>query len=102
MIRTVLVFIALCASIVSASIAGALNIDIYGPGQSRVNLFIAEALSKDGAGALSAIPGNAPADLQQPAAQPNFVAVKNRRRPDERHLEPNRQTVAAPIVPRVV
>ncbi|MDO4766613.1 MAG: hypothetical protein Q4B25_00465 [Pseudomonadota bacterium] len=65
MIRTVLVFIALCASIVSASIAGALNIDIYGPGQSRVNLFIAEALSKDGAGALSAIPGNAPADLQQ-------------------------------------
>ena len=65
MIRTVLVFIALCASIVSASTAGALNIDIYGPGQSRVNLFIAEALSKDGAGALSAIPGNAPADLQQ-------------------------------------
>ena len=55
MIRTVLVFIALCASIVSASTAGALNIDIYGPGQSRVNLFIAEALSKDGAGALSAI-----------------------------------------------
>ena len=35
-----------------------------GPGQSRVNLFIAEALSKDGVGALSAIPGNAPADLQ--------------------------------------
>lgn len=52
-----------CAAPVSA--AGVLNIDIYGPGQSRVNLFISEALAKESSGPLGAIPGNAPAELQQ-------------------------------------
>ena len=45
--------------------AGVMNIDIYGPGQSRVNLFVSDPLSKDTTGPLGAIPGNAPVDLQQ-------------------------------------
>lgn len=45
--------------------AGVMNIDIYGPGQSRVNLFVSDPLSKESTGPLGAIPGNAPMDLQQ-------------------------------------
>ena len=45
--------------------AGVMNIDIYGPGQSRVNLFVSDPLSKDSVGPLGAIPGNAPMELQQ-------------------------------------
>jgi len=57
--------VALLVSFTSVQAAGVLNIDIYGPGQSRVNLFVADPLSKESAGPLGAIPGNAPADLQQ-------------------------------------
>ncbi|MDP3430786.1 MAG: hypothetical protein Q8R89_10695, partial [Desulfomicrobium sp.] len=66
MIRKILLLLAVMLTTAApVSAAGVLNIDIYGPGQSRVNLFVAEALSKDGAGPLGAIPGNAPAELQQ-------------------------------------
>lgn len=42
-----------------------LNVDIYGPGQTRVNLFIADPLAKSGAGSVTSVPGNAPTALQQ-------------------------------------
>lgn len=53
--------------VVAAPVWGAdvMSIDIYGPGQSRVNLFVADPLSKDSVGPLGAIPGNAPLELQQ-------------------------------------
>ncbi len=45
--------------------SGVMSIDIYGPGQSRVNLFISDPLAKESAGPVGAIPGNAPMELQQ-------------------------------------
>jgi TolB protein len=45
--------------------AGVMSIDIYGPGQSRVNLFVSDPLSKDSVGPLGASPRNAPLELQQ-------------------------------------
>jgi TolB protein len=63
--KFVLLLLVLWVSASSALAAGVLNIDIYGPGQSRVNLFVADPLSKDAVGPLGAIPGNAPMDLQQ-------------------------------------
>jgi len=66
LIRTLaLLLCALMATGGSALASGVLNIDIYGPGQSRVNLFVADPLSKEAVGPLGAIPGNAPVDLQQ-------------------------------------
>lgn len=63
--RGILAIVVLLATASSVFGASALNIDIYGPGQSRVNLFIAEPLSKDAAVSLGAIPDNAPQALQQ-------------------------------------
>jgi TolB protein len=63
--KTLLLLAIMLAAAAPVLAAGVLNIDIYGPGQSRVNLFVAEALPKDGAGPLGGIPGNAPAELQQ-------------------------------------
>lgn len=65
MIRTVLVLVAMLALSVPALAANVLNVDIYGPGQSRVNLFVADALAKDASAPLGAIPANAPVELQQ-------------------------------------
>lgn len=65
MIRSLLVLFVTLALTSSALAANVLNIDIYGPGQSRVNLFVADPLTKDNSGPLGAIPGNAPMDLQQ-------------------------------------
>lgn len=60
----------LCLMIVTAHFgqvwaANVMSIDIYGPGQSRVNLFISDPLAKDGAGPLGAIPANGPVALNQ-------------------------------------
>ena len=63
--KILLILLALLAFSAPVLAAGVLNIDIYGPGQSRVNLFVAEAMSKDGSGPVGVIPGNAPAELQQ-------------------------------------
>ncbi|MDY0275110.1 MAG: hypothetical protein RBR42_06680 [Desulfomicrobium sp.] len=51
--------------ITSNATADTLNIDIYGPGQSRVNLFVADPLSKESGVSLGSIPANAPQELQQ-------------------------------------
>ncbi len=42
-----------------------LTVDIYGPGQTKVNLFIADPLPREASVPLSAVPENAPATLQQ-------------------------------------
>lgn len=63
--RIIVAFLALLVTVSHAWASNVLNIDIYGPGQSRVNLFVSEPLPKDRAGSLGAIPANAPADLQQ-------------------------------------
>jgi len=42
-----------------------LVVDIYGPGQSKINLFIADPLARDAATSLAAVPENAPTTLQQ-------------------------------------
>ena len=55
----------LCVAAAPVWGADVMSIDIYGPGQSRVNLFVADPLSKDSVGPLGAIPGNAPLELQQ-------------------------------------
>jgi len=60
-----LLLLLMFAPVASASAASVMNIDIYGPGQSRVNLFVTDPLSKESVGPLGAIPGNAPVDLQQ-------------------------------------
>ena len=50
MIRKLLLLLLVALTFAApVSAAGVLNIDIYGPGQTRVNLFIAEALAKEGA-----------------------------------------------------
>lgn len=63
--RIILTCVIFCMLAPSLWAENALNINIYGPGQSKVNLFISDAFPRDGAGALSAIPGNAPVALQQ-------------------------------------
>lgn len=63
--RIILAFLALLVMGSYSWASNVLNIDIYGPGQSRVNLFVAEALPKERTSSLAAISANAPADLQQ-------------------------------------
>lgn len=60
----------LCLMIVAAHFgpawaANVMSIDIFGPGQSKVNLFVSDPLAKDGAGPLGVIPANAPVALNQ-------------------------------------
>lgn len=59
----ILLFVAVLDN--SSWAANVMAIDIFGPGQSRVNLFVSDALAKDGAAPVAAIPANAPADLNQ-------------------------------------
>ena len=65
MLRKCLLVLILC--FLAAPVRGedVMSIDIYGPGQSRVNLFLADPLPRDAAGPVDAIPGNAPMQLQQ-------------------------------------
>lgn len=63
--RIILAFLAFLVMGSYSWASNVLNIDIYGPGQSRVNLFVAEALPKERTSSLAAISANAPADLQQ-------------------------------------
>lgn len=63
--KLVLLLFVLAVSVSASWGADVMSIDIYGPGQSRVNLFVSDPLSKDVSGPLGAIPGNAPMDLQQ-------------------------------------
>ena len=60
-----LLLFVLLVSVAPVWAADVLNIDIFGPGQSRVNLFVADPLSKESVGPLGAIAGNSPVDLQQ-------------------------------------
>lgn len=60
-------FLFLIMSLLASNLwaASVLNVDIYGPGQTRVNLFLAPPLPREQAGSLAIIPDNAPEQLQR-------------------------------------